>query len=68
MSVIYTSRIRIEKHQGPHRTAHVADFPEPINFGMHGEIREYYSQKYGRDFSGSDYPTTLDHIMAGVAG
>ena len=23
MSVVHTSRLRIEKHEGPHRTAHV---------------------------------------------
>jgi len=28
MSVAHTSRIRIEKHQGPHRTAHFGDFDE----------------------------------------
>jgi hypothetical protein len=36
MSVVHTSRIRIEKHAGPHRTAHVESFEEPINFGIQG--------------------------------
>jgi hypothetical protein len=34
MSVAHTSRVRIEKHQGPHRTAHFGDFAEPVHFGI----------------------------------
>src|SRR5215472_15269839 len=33
MSAVHTSRLRIEKHQSPHRTAHIENFPEPIHFG-----------------------------------
>jgi hypothetical protein len=36
MSVVSTSRLRIEKHEGPHRTAHIESFPEPIHFGWPG--------------------------------
>jgi hypothetical protein len=68
MSVVHTSRLRIEKHEGPHRTAHVEDFPEPIHFGIHGGIKQFYKDKYGRDLPGPEYPATLDHIIAGVAG
>ena len=42
MSVVHTSRLRIEKHEGPHRTAHIENFPEPIHFGIHGGIRQFY--------------------------
>ena len=31
MSGVHTSRIRIEKHEGPRRAAHVESFEEPIN-------------------------------------
>ena len=68
MSVAHTSRIRIEKHEGPHRTAHIEDFPVPINFGIHGGIKHFYQEKYGREIAGPEYPATLDHIIAGVAG
>jgi hypothetical protein len=68
MSVVHTSRLRIEKHEGPHRTALVEGFTEPIHFGIHGGIREFYRDKYGRDIPGPPYPATLDHIIAGVAG
>ncbi|HID22810.1 MAG TPA: hypothetical protein EYP14_10475 [Planctomycetaceae bacterium] len=68
MAIVYVSRIRIEKHAGPHRTAHLAGFDEPLHFGIHGEIRQFYQDKYGRELTGPDYPATLDHIIAGVAG
>jgi len=68
MTVAHTSHIRIEKHEGPHRTAQVEDFAEPIHFGIHGGIRDFYQEKYGREISGPDYPATLDHVIAGVGG
>jgi hypothetical protein len=68
MSVVHTSRLRIEKHEGPHRTAHVENFPDPIHFGIHGGIKRFYQEKYGREITGPEYPATLDHIVAGVAG
>jgi hypothetical protein len=30
MSVVHTSRLRIEKHEGPHRTAHIENFAVPL--------------------------------------
>ena len=68
MPVAHTSRIRIEKHEGPHRTAHIENFQVPINFGMHGGIKHFYQEKYGKEIPGPEYPATLDHIIAGVAG
>jgi hypothetical protein len=68
MAVAHTSRIRIEKHEGPHRTARVENFPEPIHFGMHGGIKQFYQGKYGREIPGPEYPATLDYIIAGVGG
>ena len=68
MSVVHTSHIRIEKHLGPHRTAYVENFSDPINFGVHGGIKHFYENKYGREMPGPEYPATLDHIIAGVAG
>jgi len=68
MAVAHTSRVRIEKHEGPHRTAYVEEFPEPIHFGMHGGIKSFYQNKYGKEISGPEYPATLDHIIAGVVG
>ena len=68
MSVAHTSKIRIEKHAGPHRTAHIEGFDTPLDFGIHGGIKSFYQEKYGRTISGPEYPATLDHMIAGVAG
>ncbi len=68
VSVVHTSRLRIEKHEGPHRTAHLEGFEEPIHFGIHGGIKHFYGRKYGREIIGPEYPATLDYIIAGVAG
>jgi hypothetical protein len=68
MTVEHTSRIKIVKHKGPHRTAHIEGFSEAVDFGIHGGIKHFYQEKYGRKITGPEYPATLDYIIAGVAG
>lgn len=68
MTLAHTSRILIKKHEGPHRTAYIEDFKDPIHFSIHGGIRHFYKEKYGRVIAGPEYPATLDHIIAGIAG
>lgn len=68
MSVAHTSRLTLRKHEGPHRTAELQGFGSPIHFGIHGGIKHFYQEKYGREISGPEYPATLDHMIAGVAG
>jgi len=68
MTVVHTCRMRLENHAGPHRTAHIDGFDEPLHFGIHGGIKQFYQSKYGRELTGPEYPATLDHMIAGVAG
>jgi len=68
MATVHTSRMVIEKHEGPHRTARIEGFSDVLNFGIHGGIREFYQEKYGREITGPEYPATLDHMIAGIAG
>ena len=68
MSVAHTSRLQLAKHQGPHLTALVEGFDSPIHFGIHGGIKQFYQEKYGREISGPEYPATLDYMIAGIAG
>lgn len=68
MTAVHTSRLRVAKHEGPHRTARLEGFDEPIHFGVHGGIRAFYREKYGAELPGPDYPATLDYVIAGVAG
>ena len=68
MTIAHTSRIKIAKHQGAHRTARIDGFGEPIHFGIHSGIKHFYENKYGREIVGPEYPATLDYMIAGVAG
>ena len=68
MTVAHTSRMEIRKHEGPHRTAHIENFDTPIDFGIHGGIKSFYQEKYGREIAGPEYLATLDHMIAGIGG
>ena len=68
MTVAHTSRMTVAKHEGAHRTARLESFDEPIHFGIHGGIRDFYANKYGRAPGGPEHPATLDYVIAGVAG
>jgi len=59
----YISHARLEFHDGA-RHAWLGEVPEPVVYGMQGNLREYYGVK-------GDVParaSTLDHIVAAVAG
>ncbi|MEM1033151.1 MAG: hypothetical protein AAGN82_22595 [Myxococcota bacterium] len=58
----------VTKHEGAHRTALLDGFDVPINFGVHGGIKAFYGNKYGSAPGGPEYPATLDHMIAGIAG
>jgi hypothetical protein len=58
----YISRSRIEYKDG-YRHAYLGDLPEPVVYGVQGALREYYGAKEGPPIA-----STLDHIVAAVAG
>ncbi len=58
----YVSRARLEFKNG-YRHAHLGDVPEPVVYGVQGALREYYGVKDGPPIA-----STLDHIVAAVAG
>ena len=60
---VYTSRIRIERVKGPIRHAYLQPFAEPIRFGVHGAIKQFYGVEPDEEL-----PSTLDHIVAAVGG
>jgi hypothetical protein len=61
--VIHVSKVRIIKDKGPVRRAFIETFPEPVRYGVHGGVKEFY----GVD-PVEELPTTLDHIVSAVAG
>jgi hypothetical protein len=58
----YVSRARLEYRDG-YRNAHLGEVPEPVIYGVQGALREYYGVKEGPPIA-----STLDHIVAAVAG
>jgi hypothetical protein len=58
----YISHARLEYRDG-YRNAYLGEVPEPVVYGMQGALREYYGVK-----SGPAMASTLDHIVAAVAG
>jgi hypothetical protein len=60
---IHTSHVRIVKDKGPVRRAYIEGFAEPVRYGVHGGIKKFYGVEPEEEL-----PTTLDHIIAAVAG
>lgn len=58
----YISRSRLEYRNG-YRHAYLGEVPEPVVYGVQGGLREYYGAKEGPPIA-----STLDHIVAAVAG
>lgn len=63
--VVYTSKIRIERVEGPHRRAHLPATQEPIHFGVHSEVAEHYG--VSPEVS-EPRATTLDYVIAAAGG
>ena len=45
------------------RNAYLGEVPEPVIYGVQGNLREYYGHE-----DGPPRASTLDHIIAAVAG
>ena len=58
----YISRTRLEYKDG-FRRAFLGDVPEPVTYGVQGALRTYYGAPEGPPIA-----STLDHIVAAVAG
>lgn len=63
--VVYRSRVRIERREGPIREAWLPAESDPVVFGVHSEIAEHYG------VSPEQFPpraTTLDYVVAAAGG
>ncbi|HEX2916605.1 MAG TPA: hypothetical protein VH186_37945 [Chloroflexia bacterium] len=58
----YISRSKLVYKDG-YRNAYLGEVPEPVVYGVQGKLREYYGAKEGPAIA-----STLDHIIAAVAG
>src|SRR5580765_769039 len=58
----YVSKSKLEYRYG-YRHAYLGDVPAPVVYGVQGALREYYGVAEGPPVA-----STLDHIVAAVAG
>ncbi|WP_028782549.1 hypothetical protein [Thalassobacillus devorans] len=60
---IEISRITIIQEERPNRRAYIADFEEPVYYGVHGGVKEFY-----KAVPETEHPSTLDHIVSAAGG
>lgn len=63
--IVYTSKVRIERVEGPVRRAFLPATRQPASFGVHSEIARHY----GVDPEVVEpHATTLDYVVAAAGG
>jgi hypothetical protein len=60
--VVHTSRATIVRESGPTRRAVIEGFAEPIYYGVHGGIKQFYKVNPEKE-----HAATLDHIVVATA-
>ena len=65
-SVVYTSRVHIERQKGPLRIAQLPGEIEPVVFSVHGAIAEHY--KMDPKSLTDPHASTIDYVIAATAG
>ncbi|KXS42551.1 MAG: Uncharacterized protein AWU54_1292 [Candidatus Frackibacter sp. T328-2] len=60
---IETTKITIIQDERPNRRAYIDGFEEPLHFGVHGGVKEFYGVE-----PKEEYPSTLDHIVSAAGG
>lgn len=61
--LIHISRVKIIQDKGPVRRAFIEAFPDPVRYGVHGGLKKFYGIEPEEELL-----TTLDHLVAAVAG
>lgn len=61
--LVHLTKFRIVQEKRPLRKAYLEGFDTPIEFGVHGGIKDFYQMEPERDV-----PATLDYAVGAVAG
>jgi hypothetical protein len=61
--IVHTSHITITREMGPTRKAEIKGFAEPVYYGVHGGIKDFYKVDPEKE-----HAATLDHIVGAVGG
>jgi hypothetical protein len=64
--VVYVSKSRIERRQGPLRIARLPGESQPVTFSVHGAIAKHYKVDAAR--MGESHSSTIDYVIAATAG
>ncbi|HEY6444152.1 MAG TPA: hypothetical protein VI216_15995 [Candidatus Acidoferrales bacterium] len=64
--VVYVSKARIERKQGPIRIAYLPGEPQPVIFSVHGAIAEHYKMDPAK--LTESHSSTIDYVIAATAG
>lgn len=64
--VVYTSKVHIERMEGPLRKAQLPGEPQPVYFSTHGPIAQHY--KVDPATLNETHATTIDFVVASTAG
>ena len=64
--VVYTSRSRIERRQGPLRIAHLPGESQPVIYSVHRAIAEHY--KIDLATLKESHSSTIDDVISATAG
>ena len=64
--VIYISKIRIERKNGPLRIAHLPGESQPVLFSVHGAIAQHYKVDPAK--LTESHAATIDYVIAATAG
>jgi hypothetical protein len=64
--VVYVSKSRIERKQGPIRIAYLPGESQPVIFSVHGAIAEHYKLDPAK--LTESHSSTIDYAIAATAG
>lgn len=60
---VHIASVRIYQDERPLRRAYIADFPEPIVYGVNKGVKAFYKVE-----PKAELPSTLDHLVSAAAG
>ena len=61
--LVHTSKVKLIRDKGPVRRAFIEHFEEPVYFGVHTAIANFYGVE-----PEAEYPATLDYMIAAIGG
>jgi hypothetical protein len=64
--VVYVSKSRLERKQGPLRIAYLPGESQPMLYSVHGAIAEHYKVDPAK--LGESHAATIDYVISATAG